>query len=135
KFRSIDFIGSFYNSSHSYGDEPHGYVTMASLTSIRRFGFNGKGADMFERSQTLWPAVGEAVERYAMQFNYPKEGEYIDASWNELSGPKADIFSIAGFDGSLREKGHHEFKLQYDKDTKFRWVKATTLPDKKEVWA
>src|SRR5690606_10107927 len=122
KFREKNFVGSFYPSTHNYGDEPHGYVTMATLKQIRRFGFNGKGADMFDRKKTLWPAVGEAVERYAMQFHYPAEGEYIDASFEDMPDPKVDIFSVAGFDEGLRERGHHEFVLKFDEKTRFRWV-------------
>lgn len=135
KFRKEGFLGSFYQDRHHYADEPHGEVTLAKLKDIQRFGFSGKGADMFDRTATLWPAVGEAVERYAMQFYYPKEGEYVDASWNELQGPKADIFSVAGFDDALRKRGHQDFMLMYDKNSTFRWVKAIALPSKIEIWA
>lgn len=135
KFREAGFVGSFYHSRHDYGDEPNGYVTMARLKSIKRFGFSGKGTDLFDRSKTLWPAVGEAVERYAMQFHYPVDGEYLDAAYDDITEPKTNIFDIAGFDEALREKGHHDFILKYDTKTNFRWVKAITLPEKKEVWA
>lgn len=135
KFRDEGFLSSFYSAKHSYADEPHGEVTLATLKDIKRFGFSGKGADMFNRSATLWPAAGEAVERYAMEFYYPKKGEYIDASWNDIPDPKVDIFSVAGFDEKLRKQGHPDFALACDADTKFRWVKAIELPSKKEIWA
>jgi len=135
KFREEGFISSFYSQKHYYGDEPHGQVTMASLKEIKRFGFSGKGADMFDRKATLWPAVGEAVERYAMQFYQPKDGEFIDASWKTLSEPKVDIFDVAGFDNNLRKQKHRAFKLDFDETTNFRWVKATDLLNKKSIWA
>lgn len=135
KLRDQGIIKSFHTETSEYSDEPQSHVTFARLVDIKRFGFSGKGAHLSDRSATLWPALGEAVERYATQFNYPQEGEYIDASWNELKKPKADIFSIAGFDENLRKKGNSVFNLTYDQNSKFRWVKAISLPDKKEIWA
>lgn len=135
KLRTAGLLESFYQTKHPFGDEPKGEMTLATLKKIKRFGFSGKGADMFDRASTLWPAVGEAVERYAMQFYYPTNGEYKDASWKTLSEPKVDIFNIAGFDDKLRTKPHPMFDLAYDENSKFRWITATELPSRRQVFA
>lgn len=135
KLRSAGIISLFFQNKHQYGDEPRGLVTFARLKDSKRFGLSGKGADMLKKSATLWPAVGEAVERYAMEFHEPVESEFLDASYQELSGSKVDIFNISGFDKKTRESEPLGFKLNYDKQSQFRWVKAKTLPDREDVWA
>ena len=135
KLRDAGLIESFRYELHQYPDEPPSHVTLTHLAAIKRFGFTGKGAHLFDKSATLWPALGEAVERHVTQFNYPKEGEYVDASWNTLKGPRADIFDIAGFDESMRKRGHPDFILAYDRDSEFRWVGTTELPSQRRIWA
>lgn len=135
KLKKEKFLKSFYFDVHDYADEPTGHVTVARLEDIDRLGFSGKGADMFDKAKTLWPTLGEAIERYAIYFFYPKKGDYRDSSYDELPEPKVDIFSIAGFDNVLRSGKHDSFILEYDRDTSFRWIKSLELTEQKETWA
>ena len=134
KLRDADFLRSFYFNKHTYGDEPRGYVAIAELKNVDRFGFSGKGTDMFSQSKTLWPTLGEAIERYAIMFFKPSSDDQCDASFSSLSGRKADIFSLAGFDEILRKTPHSEYELSYTNETIFRWTHAVNLHTENTEW-
>lgn len=118
-----------------YPDEPVGHVVVLKLPGMWRLGHVGKGADLFEREKAMWPAVGEAIERWALDNFYPSKSDYIDASVQQMKKPAIDILNVAGLTNEVRKKGHPQFLLEYDRNTIFRWTKTRSLISQNDLWA
>lgn len=133
--REAGIIASFATQMHTYPDEPLGYVTLATRSGRKMMGMSGKGAHLSSKAATLWPALGETVERESLNDPYVRPNEYRDTSWSELHGAKMDIFSVAGFHEALEKKGHPHFTFAYDANTVFRWVPCEDLLHARPIWA
>lgn len=134
RLREMGLLTSFYTTVHEYADEPFAYVTVVRPAIPNRTGMTGKSANIVNKAATLWPALGESIERYFVEQPHLQKNEHRDSAWNQLSGPKADIFNIAGFDAQFRKKSLRNVSLEYSKDTVFRWVKAVELTKNIQIW-
>lgn len=132
RLRQAGIIDTVSTEGQLYPDEPFGKVTFAHFPGKNSLGYVGKGAHLEDYRETLWPALGEAVERYSQGNFFPKKSELVDASWEELKGQKMDIFSMLGrIDPNLSHPKHY---FDVTEKTTFRWVKAYSLPDNKSIW-
>jgi len=133
KLQKLGIATSFYFTGLQYPDEPKSHTFVVKISGDQRLGHSGTGKHLFEKAETVWPAVGEALERWALDTFEPEKGDYIDSSYANLKDSKLDIFSIAGFTEEFRKRGHPDYKLEVDKDTVFRWTKGFSLTQNKET--
>ncbi len=137
KLRQLGIVDAMTFEVNDFPDEPQGFVTFVTIqvkSKKPRLGFCGVGRDMFSREVTLWPAIGEALERWALDTYEPPQQEILSSSYEEMRGPKIDIFKFAGFTPEQRMGEHSRFKLIYSKDTIFLWVKGYSLTQSEPVW-
>lgn len=135
KMRELGILKEFQLIKNKYPDEPQGFTTHVALESkTKRIGYGGDGRDLFDVRKTVWPALGEALERWALNIYEPSSLESKYSSYRELSESKMDIFKIAGFSDELRQSRHPTYKLFFTDETKFSWVKGYSLTDNEETW-
>lgn len=129
-------IKSFNNDKtmSPYSDEPKWFKTVIEVEGKSRIGYAGTGLDFFDRNKSLWPAVGEAVERYSLETYEPEEGDITQSSYKELNGNKLDIFSLAGYSDEFRNSNEKRFRMSYDETTKFCWVQGIDALSKSHIW-
>jgi ribosomal protein S12 methylthiotransferase accessory factor len=133
--REMKIVDSFKERKQQFSDEPLGKTTFVHLHGIDRLGFVGRGSHINSRAKTLWPALGEAIERFSLQHFKVTPAETVTSSWNELQDEKINIFDIAGFTDEKRKEAHPLFNLALSSDSKLTWVQTTSLPNQKTVWA
>ncbi len=137
KLRKLSIAESFAFIENSYADEPRSFMTRVGLQlegKNTKIGFSGVSRDLLDRKLTLWPALGEAVERWALETYRPLPSEIRKTSYENLRDFKMDIFKIAGFGQEVRQRGHKYFNLSYTEKTPFTWVKGYSLTEERDTW-
>ncbi|MBI1999077.1 MAG: YcaO-like family protein [Parcubacteria group bacterium] len=138
RFRTLKASGiatSFRFQKYGYPDEPRGFITHIDISGAeeKQLGYSGAGLDIFDRNKTFLPALGEAVERWALN-TVPAQKTLKRSSFGALGDAALDIFSFAGFSDEQRRKGHPRFHLSFTKDTPFAWTRGFSLTQKKPLW-
>ena len=118
----------------TYPDEPSIFQYFIKVRDAKVSGGDGGGCDFFSRKKALWAAIGEAVERYALNHFSPEVGSYKDASFKDLYPNAMDIFKISGISKKQREENNSIFNLKFDENSIFRWVKGYSLARKQSIW-
>lgn len=119
----------------NHPDEPPAYISLLSIGEDDETGWNGKSVHLFNRAETFWPALGEAIERLASCHPYYPKKVIVQNSYKELKKPKVDIFNLAGLNDEQRSKRYDVYELQYDADTIFSWIPTTELTTNTTVYA
>lgn len=137
KMRALGIVDTITFVKNIHPDEPQGFMTRVSIQlegRSKKLGFSGIGRDMFDQEVTLWPAIGEALERWAIDIYNPAPNEIKKTSYRDLAEHKMDIFKIVGFSDDLRKRGNKDYKLSFSEDTQFTWVKGYSLTEEKDIW-
>jgi ribosomal protein S12 methylthiotransferase accessory factor len=126
----------FKDHMSSYPDEPRLKSWTALLADDKGYrGYSGYGYDFFNHTEAIGPAVGEALERWALNNFKPSETEIRTTSYNEIKKEGAlDIFSVAGFTPEFRAKKHTDYTFTFDEYAPFQWVRGESLIQKKPLW-
>lgn len=125
-----------FHRALKYPDEPPYHLVTVELVGRQRLGYVGIGRNLFDKNAAVWPAVGEAIERWALDHFIPHDKEIILASQKTLSGKSVvDLRDVAGFSNELREKGHPAYELKFDDDSLFKWIRAYSLTRDEEILA
>lgn len=114
-----------------YPDEPPLPRCVVVPKGIRRFGYLGVGTDLSNTSNALWPAVGEALERWALHNTH---FDLADKTVEPYT-PNADMVNIKMVVGFSPEQQTNESELTRTDDTKFSWVNAVSIFDDRVVRA
>lgn len=138
KMQDLGIVKSIAFERPFYHDEPQGFVTFIGVTLDKKregkLGFTGVGRDMLKRRLTMWPALGEALERWAIDTYEPQQGESLVVSYKNLTESKLNIFKIAGFSNELRSRPNSLYELAFSEDTPFTWVTGFSLITNSPVW-
>lgn len=133
--REKGIVKTFSTSHQSYPDEPPSVTTYVTLGGESRFGISGQGTHFDDRAATLWPALGEAIERLSLTRPFLKENEHINVTWKEMRDVDTlDLEEISGFSPEEKKRKHPYFTFHYDEQTVFRWVKAKDMVDDRAIW-
>lgn len=127
-----------YQTNHP--DEPPAFTSILQIKNQNNrgkysVGWEGKSVHLFNKAETFWPALGEAIERYCCLYPDYKQREVIQNSYKNLGKPKVDIFAIAGLTDEQRAKPHATYKLQYDDESIFEWLPTLELTSNKTIYA
>lgn len=128
-------VTSFFHEAYCRPDEPRFYMTRILINGKQRTGYAGTSSDLLDRDTTVWPAIGEAIERWSMDNFRAKDSECCYSSYETLTKPKLNITKVVGFSSELRSKKHPRFNLEYDVDTSFRWMSAQSLTKNQTIYA
>lgn len=125
---------SKYLTNH-FPDEPSACILIHTLTKDHGFGWSGKAAHTSDKSYLLWPALGEAVERYSLRDSYSQPGDLIRVSYKELKRAKVDIFALASFTTNERQQSTAPYRLDFTTDDQFTWVPVNQVGSTKKIYA
>ncbi len=119
-----------------YPDEPRVYSTSIryvhpAITSKDTVGHSGFSSSLFSQEATYWPAIGESLERWALDTYQPPADECTVASFDEIREHALDIFNIAGFSPKRDPRAP---KYYYDASTRFTWIKGRSLISKEKLY-
>lgn len=134
KLKRLGIAISFTETQKQYEDEPQGHISSIKISESKRSGSNGYGRDLLDRTRTLWPAIGEAVERWSVNYFQPNGRDIIDSSYEALKGNKVDILSMPHITGRKGNRHAKEYTFDFDEKTVFRWVRGISLLNKKEIF-
>lgn len=118
-------ISEFIINPYTFPDEPFQHTTFALP--------HGFGNHFFNSEKSIKKSLSEAVERYLWEeSDVYYSGRQIQASYRELGKKNAlAIFSLAGF---AKEQIKKHKRLQFNEDTKFSWILADCLTQKRKKW-
>lgn len=121
--------------TNSRPDEPMSYVLIHNLSHDYGLGWAGKSAHLSDKGVILWPALGEAIERYSLQHSYCKAEDLVQSSFKALHKPKVDIFKLAGFSDSERKTSTAPYRFEFTQDDMFIWVPVNRMGFKERFYA
>lgn len=133
--KDLGFVSSFYEYKQEYSDEPNGRTMFVRLAGSKRLGYVGRGSDITDRKKIVWPALGEAVERYSLQHFTTSPINILKSSIKDLNRPKVDVLAMAGFSTEERTRRHPDFNLSLNADSVLGWVAANKVLTGEEIWA
>jgi len=140
RFKTLKASGiatSFRFQKYENPDEPRGFITHIDISgsnSKNRIGYSGTGLDVLDRNKTFLPALGEAVERWALSNFTPEPKVLTRSSQSALGGTALDLATLAGFSEEQRRNGHPRYTLPFRNDTQFIWMRGFSLTQKKPLW-
>lgn len=138
------FIKDFGWDDKLFNDEPKilRFVVSPDNKKFPVEGSAGIGKSFSYQGKALIRALGEAIERMSL-YLFADSSNNLVASFEEMGGEKAvDPSIFCGATLSTRKriqsspafrKNHPDLSLIFDKRTKFRWVKADSLLNKRKV--
>lgn len=122
-----------FNDEIEFPDEPRVYTTTITITGPQMTGYNGYANHLTDIRCTLWPALGEALERWSLQHYQPSKTR--TTSYASIAAEAVAITSLPGFSPERRQAGAPHYNLTYDADTLFTWVPVRSLTRECEVFA
>ena len=136
KMQALGIAGTIHlGNNTSYPDEPPNYFTNIGISGEKRFGYSGSGKSLFSRSATIWPAVGEALERWSLDHFMPNKNDLVFCSYKALGVRAVNIMRTAGFSDDLRAQGHPRYDLYFTEDTPFIWTATFSLTKQRTIYA
>lgn len=139
---TIQYLQDFGIISHvrqerrQFDDEPFFYGVIAEISGRKRMGYSGYGKSLTSPVSASWAALGEALERWALDHYEPKENECIQVTTHALKSKYAiDLFKVAGFSPKTRAQENQDRNYNVSQDTTFTCVKVKNVLSKGDTLA
>ncbi|KKS97729.1 MAG: hypothetical protein UV73_C0005G0006 [Candidatus Gottesmanbacteria bacterium GW2011_GWA2_43_14] len=114
----------------NYNDEPKIYTYVAYYETGNNNNSNSSSGTSFNQRRALIKVLGEATERYCL--NFVEEKNLITSNISMLKAPYLDPLKIPSFSKhQLLSKSFKRFV--FNENTKFKWIEGYSLIEKKRV--